>query len=89
MTAAQFIRFLRNSLSHGTKRSLSDAMHFVVMDWPRLRREIGAGSVLPPLCADAAVRCWQAHTKRSAILQTTGQSFDAVAAVRGKSGGAS
>ena len=80
---------MRNSLSHGTKRSLSDAMHFVVMDWPHLRREIGAGSVLPPLCADAAVRCWQAHTKRSAILETTGQSFDAVAAVRGKSGGAS
>jgi hypothetical protein len=89
MTVAQFIRFLRDSLSHGTERSLSDAMHFVVMDWPRLRREIAAGSVLPPLCADAAVRCWEAHTKQSAILETTGQSFDAVAAVRGKSGSAS
>jgi ParB-like nuclease family protein len=89
MTAAQFTHFVRDSLSHDAKRSLSDAMHLVVMDWPRLRREIGAGSVLPPLCADAAVRCWQAHTKQSAILETTGQSFDAVAAARGKSGGSS
>jgi ParB-like chromosome segregation protein Spo0J len=87
MTAAQFTRLLRDSLAH-TKHSLCDAMHFVVVDWPR-REEIGAGSVLAPPCADAAVRWWQARTQRSAILARTGQTFDEVAAVRRKSGDAS
>lgn len=36
---------------------------------------------------DAAVRHWQAYTRREAILQSTGQTFKEVAAVRSKTGG--
>jgi DNA modification methylase len=44
----------------------------------------GYGLELDPLYVDAAVRRWQAYTKRDAILESTGQTFDEFAAVRGK-----
>jgi DNA modification methylase len=45
------------------------------------------GLELDPLYVDAAVRRWQAYTRRDAILKTTGQTFDEIAAVRSKTGG--
>jgi DNA modification methylase len=45
------------------------------------------GLELDPLYVDVAVRRWQAYTKRDATLKGTGQTFDKVAAVRGKTGG--
>jgi DNA modification methylase len=45
------------------------------------------GLEIDPLYVDAAVRRWQAYTKRDAVLQCTGQTFDEVAAVRSKHGG--
>jgi DNA modification methylase len=39
----------------------------------------GYGLELDPLYVDAAVRRWQAFTKRDAILKATGQTFDEVA----------
>jgi DNA modification methylase len=45
------------------------------------------GLELDPLYVDAAVRRWQAYTRRDAILKSTGQTFDEIAAVRGKTGG--
>jgi DNA modification methylase len=46
------------------------------------------GLELDPLYVDTAVRRWQAFTRRDAILKSTGQTFDEVAAVRSKTGGA-
>jgi DNA modification methylase len=46
------------------------------------------GLELDPLYVDTAVRRWQAYTKRDAILKSTGQTFDELAAVRSKTGGA-
>jgi DNA modification methylase len=45
------------------------------------------GLEIDPLYVDAAVRRWQAFTKRDAILEATGETFDEVAAVRSKAGG--
>jgi DNA modification methylase len=45
------------------------------------------GLELDPLYVDVAVRRWQAFTKRDAILEATGETFDEVAALRSKSGG--
>ena len=45
------------------------------------------GLEIDPLYVDVAVRRWQAYTKRDAILEGTGQTFDEVAAVRSKTGG--
>jgi DNA modification methylase len=45
------------------------------------------GLELDPLYVDVAVRRWQAYTKRDALLNDTGETFDEVAAVRSKSGG--
>jgi DNA modification methylase len=42
----------------------------------------GYGLELDPLYVDAAIRRWQAYTKRDAILKATGQTFDEVAAER-------
>jgi DNA modification methylase len=47
----------------------------------------GYGLELDPLYVDVAIRRWQAFTKRDAILKSTGQTFDDVAAVRTKTGG--
>jgi DNA modification methylase len=49
----------------------------------------GYGLELDPLYVDAAVRRWQAYTKRDAILNGIGQPFDQVAMIRSKTGGAS
>jgi DNA modification methylase len=38
------------------------------------------GLELDPLYVDVAIRRWQAFTKRDAILQATGQTFDEVSA---------
>jgi DNA modification methylase len=46
------------------------------------------GLELDPLYVDAAVRRWQAYTRRDAILKSTGQTFDELAAARAKTGGA-
>jgi DNA modification methylase len=46
------------------------------------------GLEIDPLYVDAAVRRWQAFTKRDAILEATGETFDEVAAVRSKTRGA-
>ena len=46
------------------------------------------GLELDPLYVDTAVRRWQAYTKRDAILRNTGQTFDELAAIRSKTGGA-
>jgi DNA modification methylase len=46
------------------------------------------GLEIDPLYVDVAVRRWQAYTKRDALLQSTGQTFDEVAAVRSRTGGA-
>jgi DNA modification methylase len=46
------------------------------------------GLEIDPLYVDVAVRRWQAYTKRDALLQGTGQTFDEVAAVRSNTGGA-
>jgi DNA modification methylase len=40
------------------------------------------GLELDPLYVDVAVRRWQAFTKRDAVLASTGQTFDEVAAAR-------
>jgi len=45
------------------------------------------GLEVDPLYVDAAVRRWQTFTKRDAILETTGETFDELTAVRGKTGG--
>jgi DNA modification methylase len=45
------------------------------------------GLEIDPLYVDAAVRRWQADTKRDALLQSTGETFDEVAAVRKDRGG--
>jgi DNA modification methylase len=45
------------------------------------------GLEIDPLYVDAAVRRWQAFTKRDAILEATGETFDEVTAVRSKTGG--
>jgi DNA modification methylase len=42
----------------------------------------GYGLELDPLYVDAAVRRWQAFTKRDAVLRATGQTFDEVAISR-------
>ena len=42
----------------------------------------GYGLELDPLYVDAAIRRWQAFTKRDAFLNATGQTFDEVAAAR-------
>ena len=42
----------------------------------------GYGLELDPLYIDAAIRRWQAFTKRDAILSSTGQTFDEVFADR-------
>jgi DNA modification methylase len=46
----------------------------------------GYGLELNPLYVDAAVRRWQAYTRRDAILKTSGQSFDELATARNKAG---
>ena len=43
---------------------------------------LGYGLELDPLYVDTAVRRWQAYAKRDAILTSTGQTFDEVAALR-------
>jgi DNA modification methylase len=45
------------------------------------------GLEIDPLYVDAAVRRWQAFTKRDAILKATGETFDEVTAVRSNTGG--
>jgi DNA modification methylase len=40
------------------------------------------GLEIDPLYVDAAIRRWQDFTRRDAILTTTGQTFDEVAATR-------
>jgi DNA modification methylase len=45
------------------------------------------GLELDPRYVDVAVRRWQAYTKRDAILEPTGETFDEVTAVRSKTGG--
>jgi DNA modification methylase len=45
------------------------------------------GLELDPLYVDAAVRRWQAYTRRDVILKSAGQTFDEIAAVRSKTGG--
>ena len=45
------------------------------------------GLEIDPLYVDAAVRRWQAFTRRDAILNGTGETFDEVTAVRSKTGG--
>jgi hypothetical protein len=87
MSSAQFIRFLRSSLSLGTKVSEIGAINFIVVDWPHADKPLAAGSLLAPRYADAAVRRWQAYTQRDAVLAATRQTFDCVAAVRSKPGG--
>jgi ParB-like nuclease domain len=86
MSSAQFMHFLRSSLSPGTKSSVIGAINFIVVDGPHAGKPLAAGSLLAPRYADAAVRRWQAHTRRDAILATTRQTFDHVAAVRSKPG---
>ena len=44
------------------------------------------GLEIDPLYVDVAVRRWQAYTRRDAVLNGTGQTFDEIAAVRGKTG---
>jgi DNA modification methylase len=46
------------------------------------------GLELDPLYVDVALRRWQAYTKRDAVLNDTGKTFDEVAAVRSKNRGA-
>jgi DNA modification methylase len=46
----------------------------------------GYGLELDPLYVDAAVRRWQAYTRRDAILNGSGQTFDETAAARSKTG---
>jgi DNA modification methylase len=48
----------------------------------------GYGLELDPLYVDVTVRRWQAYTKRDALLKGTDQTFDEIAAVRSKTGGA-
>ena len=45
------------------------------------------GLEIDPLYVDVAVRRWQAYTRRDAVLKSTGETFDEVAAVRDKTGG--
>jgi DNA modification methylase len=45
------------------------------------------GLEIDPLYVDLSVRRWQAYTKRDAVLQHTGRTFDEVTAVRAKRGG--
>jgi DNA modification methylase len=42
----------------------------------------GYGLEIDPLYVDVAIRRWQDFTKKDAILKTTGQTFDEVAASR-------
>jgi DNA modification methylase len=44
------------------------------------------GLEIDPLYVDVAIRRWQAYTRRDAVLNGTGETFDEVAAVRGKTG---
>jgi DNA modification methylase len=44
------------------------------------------GLEIDPLYVDIAIRRWQAYTRRDAVLNGTGETFDEVAAVRGKTG---
>ena len=44
------------------------------------------GLEIDPLYVDVAVRRWQAYTRRDAVLNGTGKTFDEIAAVRGKTG---
>lgn len=44
----------------------------------------GYGIELDPLYVDVSVRRWQAFTKRDAVLQATGQTFDEVTTARSK-----
>jgi DNA modification methylase len=46
------------------------------------------GLEIDPLYVDVAVRRWQAYTRRDAILKGTGETFDELTAVRGKTGDA-
>jgi DNA modification methylase len=46
------------------------------------------GLELDPLYVDVAVRRWQAYSRRDAVLKGTGETFDEVAALRSKTGGA-
>lgn len=43
----------------------------------------GYGIEIDPLYVDAAVRRWQAYTKRDAVLEKTGETFNELAALRG------
>jgi DNA modification methylase len=45
------------------------------------------GLEIDRLYVDAAIRRWQAFTKRDAILEATGETFDELTAVRSKTGG--
>jgi DNA modification methylase len=45
------------------------------------------GLEIDPLYVDVAVRRWQAYTRRDAVLKSTGETFDEVAAVRDETGG--
>jgi hypothetical protein len=87
MSSAQFIRLVRSSLSLGTKYSEIGAITFIVVDWPHANTPLAAGSLLAPHYADAVIRRWQDHTQRDAILVTTRQTFDCIAALRSKPGG--
>jgi DNA modification methylase len=44
------------------------------------------GLEIDPLYVDAAIRRWQAYTKRDALLQTTAATFDEVAELDPKAG---
>jgi len=85
MSAVQFLQFLCNSPSLGTKYSVTGTTNFLLVDWPQLGEVLAAGSMLAPRYADVAIHRWQTHTQRDAILAASGQTFASVAALRGKS----
>ena len=56
--------------------------------WELGPHKLSCGKARSLADVDAIVLQWQAHTRRNATLQATGQSFDEIAAVRRKAGGA-
>jgi DNA modification methylase len=45
------------------------------------------GLEIDPLYVDVAVRRWQAYTKRDAVLEGTGKTFDELAGIRSRIAG--
>jgi hypothetical protein len=79
LTISPFIQ--RSSLSRSSLMRCATARGGATLcstrSWER-----GYGLELDPLYVDAAVRRWQAFTKRDAILRATDQTFDEVALAR-------